>query len=267
MGEVLFPLRCLACGVLFRRSGADAAGGEDEAGAPAGAATGKVLGHACGRLLCSGCLKNIRPAASPLCPVCGVVYESRHGDDHLCGECLAFPKHFDAARAFGVYDSALMSLIHHFKYRGRPRLAVGLGQLLAAAYMDHYDHRPPDLVAPVPLHPRRLRKRGFNQAYLLAGQLLRRVASEAGADASPRLERELLRRRRATPPQTGLGRRQRWVNIRNAFEVGDSASVRQRRVLLVDDVLTTGATANECARVLKAAGADRVDILTLARGV
>ncbi len=267
VGEAVFPFRCLACGALFRppRPATGSPGGVPE---PEGAAEmAAFFRQTCARFLCAPCAADVRPVTSPICPCCGIVFASRRGDDHLCGDCLTAPKHFDDARAFGVYDGSLMALIHQFKYRGKTRLGAGLGELLAAAFVRCFAGREPEVLAPVPLHGRRFRQRGFNQAHLLAVHLagaLRR--GETGLQAG-RLERELLRRRRPTRPQTGLGRRQRHANIRNAFQVSDPARVDGKRILLIDDVMTTGATVNECARVLKAGGAARVDILTLARGV
>jgi ComF family protein len=258
----VFPVRCLVCGAFFRppSSAADAAGGAQEPMAPE-----RLFARICAAFVCPGCAATVAPVASPLCPACGIVFQSRQGEDHLCGRCLAEPRHFDSARAFGLYQGPLMALVHQLKYRRKSALGVPLGRLLHATYAAHCGCRPPELVVPVPLHARRLRQRGFNQAHQLVRawpQFSRRTPA-----GGPRLARGLLLRRHATPPQTGLGRRDRRANIKGAFAVADPRPIAGRRILLVDDVMTTGATLDECARVLRAAGAAGVDCLTLARSV
>ena len=193
------------------------------------------------------------------------MFKSREGDDHPCGECLEKPKRFRKARAFGVYDQALMEGLHRFKYKGKVQLARPLGTLLLAALLIGWDDDPPDLVVPVPLHASRFRERGFNQAFLLIRDWHRMAAELPVALPNMGIDREVLVRNRWTEPQTGLGRSVRLKNIKNAFDVKDGTRVFQKKILLVDDVYTTGATVDECARVLLKAGAEWVDVLTLAR--
>ena len=195
--------------------------------------------------------------ASPLCSRCGMVFKSREGEDHLCGRCLEHPGVFTRARAAGIYDHTLRIAIHALKFKGRVHLAAPLGELLFDTFQQYWSAADIDVVAPVPLHRNRFRRRGFNQAYLL----VRRWRLPAGTD----IVRDLLVRNRATPPQTGLDRRQRRMNIKNAFSVRRPGRITGKRVLLVDDVLTTGATVNACAGILIQDGAARVDVLTLAR--
>jgi ComF family protein len=150
-----------------------------------------------------------------------------------------------------------MDAIHQFKYNGQSYLAKSLGQLMTAWAGGWL---PPDvagLMMPIPLHPKRLRERGFNQSLLLA----RVMASGLGFD----LDFLSLRRIRYTPPQTGLDTKARRKNVRRAFEVKGSGSLKGQTIILVDDVATTGNTINECARVLKRAGAAKVIGLVLAR--
>ncbi len=132
--------------------------------------------------------------------------------------------------------------------------------MLLAAFLRFWDSGDIDLILPVPLHPKRFRQRGFNQAYRLMSNWKHEYSALAATT-------RLLVKLRATAPQTGLGKVQRRRNIRNAFGVRQPEAVRSRQVLLIDDVYTTGATADECARVLLKCGAARVDVLTLARAV
>jgi len=143
-------------------------------------------------------------------------------------------------------------------------LARPLAALMLAAFHRFWQPGEIDAVVAVPLHRRRLYSRGFNQAALLARQWDLRMCG--GRRPGPLLEGALVRRR-STAAQTGLGRRQRLMNLRGAFALGRQADVAGKNLLLVDDVLTTGATAEACSRVLRAGGAARVDVLTLARSV
>jgi len=194
----------------------------------------------------------------PFCIRCGAPFTS--GPDHLCEPCLRDPPHFARARAAALYrgdtTDPLATVIARYKYGLDATLAPILSELLWRNLPFDVDH---DAVVPVPLHIDRLRWRGFNQASLLARGLARRC----GATCAP----AALQRLRPTAPQVGLGETERRHNIRGAFRVRDPDTVSGRSVLLVDDVYTTGATAKECARTLRRAGARRVDVLVLARAI
>ena len=249
---VLFPARCLDCNGLFLRR-------DDPAPTAVAAADDAApdFGAAMGGFFCLRCRERWTQAASPLCTRCGLVFKSRFGGDHLCGRCLDRPGCFAKARAAGIYDHSLRTAIHALKFGGRTALARPLGEVLWQAYRRHWPEGDIDVIAPVPLHRRRLRQRGFNQAYLLLGAWR--------PPAGTVIDRGLLSRTRDTLPQTGLDRDQRRRNIGRAFALGTPERAAGRRVLLVDDVLTTGATADACADVLLRGGAVRVDVLTLAR--
>jgi ComF family protein len=150
-----------------------------------------------------------------------------------------------------------MTAIHELKYAQRSHLAGSLGSLLASFAQTWIGELKGSLIMPVPLHPKRLRARGFNQSLLLA----RCVASKTDSD----LDFLSLRRTKFTKPQTGLSSEERKRNVRKAFEVVKPQAVKGRTILLVDDVATTGSTLNECAKALKRAGADSVLCLVLAR--
>lgn len=217
--------------------------------------------------LCPDCLSGFIPVEPPLCAECGIMFQSREGDDRVCGECITHPKEFKMARAPGVYSQNLVGLIHNFKYNGKIQLAKPLGAFLFAAFIHYWDISSIDLIIPVPLHIKRLRKRGFNQTFLLIRDWFR-LAEDLNIKLSGiQIEKDLLVRNRWTKPQTGLDRKNRLTNIKNAFRIIDPEKIEKKRVLLVDDVYTTGATVNECAKVLLNAAALKVEVLTLARAV
>lgn len=205
---------------------------------------------------CKQCLAGFAFTGSPLCVKCGILFTSRQGEDHLCSRCIRYDRFFDTARAVGSYEGVLRKTVHEFKYRGRSMLAAPLGRLMAEQGSRLLALRCYDLLAPVPLHVRRLRERGYNQAGMLANVIGKAWGIPVNLTA--------LRKRRSTAAQTELTADERRKNIRGAF-FWAGASLAEKSVLLVDDVYTSGATADECARVLKRAGAARVDVFTLAR--
>jgi ComF family protein len=217
--------------------------------------------------LCAQCSGTFLTVESPMCSSCGIVFKSRLGEDHLCGECLNAPKRYRMARSAGIYDKVLMAAIHCLKYNGKIQLARPLGVLLYFIFRRYWNENCPDLIIPVPLHSKKLRRRGFNPSFLL----VREWASIARAlsDGFPVLPvaEDILIRTKWTTSQTGLGRKDRLKNIKNAFSVNDPSRINGKKVLLIDDVYTTGATAEECTKVLAAAGASHVDVLTLARAM
>jgi ComF family protein len=180
----------------------------------------------------------------------------------LCFHCSQQEPVFTRAAAYGSYDAGMRELIHLLKYeRVRPAASV-LGRMLAEVIADIADSiAGMPVVIPVPLHTSKQRQRGFNQSEMIARAALK--LHPAGWDLKPNVA--TLIRRKNTDTQTGLTPAQRRENIRGAFEVARPEDVRGRDVLLIDDVLTTGTTASECARVLRRAGADRVFVATVAR--
>ncbi|HUK24714.1 MAG TPA: ComF family protein [Terriglobales bacterium] len=181
--------------------------------------------------------------------------------ERLCGLCRRARPVFARAVAYGSYEGALRGLIHLLKYDGVQPAAGALGKRLAAAMAALMPVFEDETVAvvPVPLHREKLRQRGFNQAELAARAALKLVG---GGFA---LEADVLKRERPTESQIGLTRHQRRANLRGAFAVSRPELIAGRPVLLVDDVLTTGTTASECARVLRRAGASKVWVATVAR--
>lgn len=215
--------------------------------------------HAPGEIrLCPDCLATVSEIGGPLCSCCGRPFATSDGIDHPCGECTLSPPPFLAARSALRYEKTVREMIHSFKYGYRVMLRRPLA-LLAAPRLDGFVAGfAPDLILPVPLHIKRLRQRGFNQAILLGELLSRRWRLP--------LIRDNLRRIRWTEPQVTLSAAERADNVRGAFSLANPERLEGKRVLLVDDVYTTGSTVKECSRVLTAAGAVAA-VVTLARGV
>ncbi|ABQ28268.1 ComF family protein [Geotalea uraniireducens] len=207
--------------------------------------------------LCAGCREKLIPLNSPLCLVCGVPFATENGIDHLCGPCLSHPPAYAAARAALVFSGPVQDLVHRFKYGHKVHLCRPLGLLTAGHLAGFAAHVAADLVIPVPLHKKRLRWRGYNQAVLLGGILAKQWRLP--------LLRHNLRRVRWTEPQVNLAATERAENVRGAFAVTDKDAVAGKRVILVDDVYTTGSTVAECAKTLKCAGAEAVFVVTAAR--
>jgi ComF family protein len=232
---LLYPKRCPSCAVIVEE----------------------------GESFCSQCLPYIQPITSPYCSCCGVPFITHAGPDHLCGPCLREPPPFHQARAWAYYQHGADRLqpvsdaIQQFKYHRD--LSVGKTLALLAALQYPFASESYDVIIPVPLHLKRLRWRGFNQALLLS----QAIGTAHGVTVDP----FLLERVRPTVPQTQLTGKERRTNVNGAFTVPITERLLGKRVLLVDDVYTSGATVHECARVLTQAGAQVVDVFTLARAV
>ena len=268
--ETVFPPKCLVCRNFFRipdqnRQKITTNSGPDGNTRPFSVQTQLEISLA--TYLCANCLTELITVESPLCICCGIPFKSRQGQDHYCGACIASGKYFGLARAALVYDRIITEVIHCFKYKGKIQLARPLAELLLTAFMFFWDKDSIDIILPVPLHPGRLRRRGFNQAHLLI-RSWPDLAARGFCDLPRiRIERDVLIRKIPTLPQTALGRAQRAINIKNAFDLNREETIAGKRVLLIDDVYTTGATVNECGRLLLSRGAQQVDVLTLARAV
>jgi ComF family protein len=212
--------------------------------------------------VCEPCLAKIVPMEGPLCQICGekLFHPNAETEDvPMCPICRRVGAHFRRAAAYGAYEGALRDLIHLFKYNGVRPAGKVLGGLLSQTVATM---ALPDSVTviPVPLWSGKRTARGFNQAEAIA-----RAFVSSQSSSSIQLDTSILVRTRETASQTGLTRHQRRANVRGAFAVVKAAQVKGRSILIVDDVMTTGTTAGECARVLRRAGAKEVFVATVAR--
>lgn len=231
IADVLFPLLCLSCT--------------------------EILPTGLQEVFCPDCRRQITFIAGSRCPVCGIIFPDSPAGHHLCGSCLENKPWFASARAAVAFDGVILDAIHQFKYGRNITTGAALACFLANFDFADMDLSLFDAIVPVPLHIKRLRERGFNQSLILANAL----GKKYGLD----VDFSLLKRRKLTLTQTGLNKREREKNISGAFLAVRPARIRGRNLILVDDVYTTGATINECAKTLIKAGASQVAVLTLAR--
>jgi len=210
-------------------------------------------------VVCQSCWDSVKLIEAPFCGVCGYAFPSKaiFGEAALCGACRRGLYRFDVARAWAPFQDSVKEIIHQLKYGCHPSLARPLAARLASTYEAHRQRLQADWLIPVPLHPARMRERGFNQS----GEIARHFSRLVGVP----LARHWLSRARPTKVQAGLTRRERRHNVSGAFEMSKGSEIRGRTVLVIDDVFTTGATLNECARILRQSGAARIAVLTVAR--
>jgi len=215
--------------------------------------------------LCAYCENLFLPLEEPGCQICSVTLKPRGINEHIhleadipnrptiCSSCNTKTFHFTHNRAAFAYEDLIRDLIHEIKFRRRKHVAQGIGRLWANMVAKSI---PKDAqLVPLPMHPKKRRKRGFDQAIELATALATSIGTK------PAL---ILERTQNTPPQSGLHPRQRAENVRGAFRIKPGVDVKGQKYILVDDIYTTGASLNECARILKASGAAEVSAMTLA---
>lgn len=205
--------------------------------------------------LCLSCLVQVRFLHRPVCRRCGNELVGGLIAGHTCGLCLRSDPHFRTARSLVHYDPVAGNLLRRLKYKSDMGGAAAFERIAELAQWPELG--PVDLVMPVPLSRYRLRQRGFNQSLFLARLLFR--------DSSHSIATGILQKSHETPTQTGQGRKDRLKNLRGAFQVCNPEKVAGKRICLIDDVFTTGATASECSRTLLKAGVSEVCVLTLAR--
>lgn len=235
--DLIYPPVCFGCG-----SAVEKPIGSDREGHP---------------YFCSVCWNKIERIKGPRCPICAVPFASpsslSHSPGHHCAACREDPPDFQRAVTPFNYEGTVAKAIQLLKYQKKNALAAYLAALL---HPDLISLRV-DLVTAIPIHPRRLRLREFNQSLLLAREIAARLSSPLSVDA---LERD-----RDTPPQVGLSKKEREKNVKGAFRLKRAALVQDKRILLVDDVYTTGATLKEGAKTLMKGGAKEVIVAAVAR--
>jgi ComF family protein len=209
--------------------------------------------------VCDGCRAAVRMIEPPFCAKCGRPYQGQITAEFVCSQCAETNPCYAFARSAALAHGPLLEVIHRYKYNQALYHEPFLAGLLTDRAKPALDPAAWDLIVPVPLHPKKLRQREFNQAERLA----KRLATATGIPMNKRL----LRRTNATRTQTKLTRSERFENVRGAFSPRKGASARNARVVVVDDVFTTGATTNACAEALLDAGAASVCVWTVARGI
>ena len=213
--------------------------------------------------ICPSCREAISPVSEPICIVCGI--HMPDGGRH-CYDCKRTQIYFFCVRSFGIFEGPLRNLIHKLKYEGKENLSRDLSSYLFEAWKRYPELKECQVIIPVPLHPSSFRERGYNQADLLAQELLKRMRQGLTKNEKiPELTKNTLGRAKKTRSQTHLSKEERAQNVKSAFQVKDDGKVRGQKVLLIDDVSTTCSTLNECARTLRKSGAKKVFGLTLAR--
>ena len=219
--DLLFPLKCIGCGRE-------------------------------GDLICASCQQSLPWIRLPFCSKCGIVTDS----DDLCSVCMQHPPAAEVLRSLFIFEGVIRDVIHQLKYKRLKAMSIPLGHFLAEYLISN--QVPADILVPVPLHPKRLRERGYNQALLLA--------NEAGKHSNIPVLENVIRRRKNTASQAKTNSAsERRINVKDAFVY--THKLEGKNILLIDDVCTTGATLNACALSLQEAGAKSVWGLTIARDV
>ena len=231
VSDIIFPPQCLACA--------------------------EIINLPINQVFCSTCQEKIGFITGSFCPICGAPFLDSPAGSHICGNCLDNKPYYTCARAVAGFETVIMDAIHKFKYGRNISVGNALGSFMAGFSFPDFAFSEYSLLVPVPLHIRRLRERGFNQSLLLAKEMGRKYKLPVNFS--------LLKRCKFTLTQTGLNKTEREKNIKGAFTVVDKKEVAGENIILIDDVYTTGATINECAKVLLKAGAQKVAVLTLAR--
>jgi competence protein ComFC len=205
------------------------------------------------------CLNKIMKICPPICVKCGRPLRLKGANRQLCEQCDNVQFYFGAARGVALYEGALRQYLTELKYRYRPELGEALGKLLVDWVRENRRFFTADFLVPIPIHPQKMAVRGYNQTELLANSLKKYLGITIFSD--------ILIREKITESQNSLTKEERFTNLRNAFRVVRTEAVNGKRILLIDDIFTTGATVSEAARTLLKAGAVNVDVLTLATGL
>ena len=244
--QLLYPLKCLKCGVYIDPD--------------------LVEPHTMEACFCDHCMTTgFYPIEPPFCIRCGAKFHNSFNENHVCGVCLKTPLKLDRVRGVVEYKGIIKDAVPFFKYHSKLSTAKVFERLLFQTYLHHYAGSRIDLIMPVPLHKIKLRDRGFNQAFLIIRNFVKLYQHHLGQSPSWKIDAVSLARIKKTKPQTGFDIEQRKNNLKNAFHVIHPEKIKNKNILLIDDVFTTGATCNEAALELLKQGAAKVDALVLAR--
>lgn len=204
--------------------------------------------------LCAKCRQKITLIAPPICTKCGIPNATPR-----CWGCLQHQFHFELARSAGAFEGTLRKAIHALKYRSIWMLAEPLSEVLIDGFIESRLPKSVDMIVPIPIHPSRKAHRGFNQSELIAKGLAKHLSIQ--------MDTKTLVKSKKTPHQVGVAFEQRWINIYGSFSVVHPERVKNKKIMLIDDVITTGATLDEAARMLLDSGASTVVAYTLARSI
>jgi ComF family protein len=244
--QLLYPLKCLKCGAYIDPDMVEA----------------KTLATC----FCDQCMKaGFHSIDTPFCTKCGVKFHNSFDENHICEACLKTPLKFGQARAAAEYKGIIKDAIPAFKYHSKLCLAKVFEQLIFQTFLKHYAGQKIDLIMPIPLHKKKLKERGFNQAFFLIRNFKKLYEQNFKKSCSIKTDISSLVRIKKTQPQTGFDIEQRKNNLENAFMVVNEKAIENKNILLIDDVLTTGTTCNEATEKLLKHGAKKVDALVLAR--
>ncbi len=231
LSEVFFPPQCLGCA--------------------------EIIHPFDNQIFCSACAPQVHFITGSICRICGTTFPDSPAESHLCGDCLEKTPYFSCARAIFNYKDIIFNAIHRFKYKKDLSSGEILASFMAGYSFPDIDFTDYSLIVPVPLHIKRLRERGFNQALILARAI--------GEKRNIHVDFSVLKRHKFTLTQTSSNKKERKQNIGGAFEVTDRQKIAGKNIILIDDVYTTGATVNECTKTLIRGGAKNISVLTLAR--
>ena len=203
----------------------------------------------------------------PFCERCGKKFECKeyeHAQNHFCEDCLQSISKIGRVRAGARYSGIVKESIQHFKYQKKLALADPLEKILFSGFTEYFDPSNIDLIMPVPLHTSKLRQRGFNQSFLVVKNFIK-MLKKINAQCKLEIDYNSLKRIKKTDPQIQFTAEQRKENVKNAFKIVNKDKIKNKKILLIDDVYTTGATSTEAASELLCAGALSVDVLVIAR--
>jgi ComF family protein len=253
----LFPLKCLKCQKIIFRADLTY---QDRDGA------GKFFyKNLFGKYFCSDCITlSYEPFEPPFCERCGKKFKHKFIENHFCEDCLKVSNNTGKVRAGARYSGIVKESIHFFKYQKKLSLAEPLGKIIFAGFNEYFNPSEIDVIMPVPLHTSKLKQRGFNQAFLVV-KSFKKMLEKNDIFSPLSIDLYSLKRVKKTDPQTDFSAEQRKENVKDAFKVVNLEKVKNKRILLVDDVYTTGATSSEAAGKLIEAGALTVDVLVIAR--